>query len=47
MKLLRDAWASADSATRIALILSVAGLLGLALWQGVDLSWLPALLSSG
>jgi len=47
MKLLRDAWASADSPTRIALIAGVTGLLGLALWLGVDLTWVPRLLLGG
>lgn len=47
MKLIRDAWASADSPTRIALLVCVAVLLGLALWLGVDLSWVPGLLAGG
>lgn len=44
MKLLRGAWASADGPTRIALIAGVTLLLGVALWLGVDLSWVPKLL---
>lgn len=47
MQLLRDAWKSADTPTRIAMIVSVASLIGLALWQGADLSWLPKLLMVG
>jgi hypothetical protein len=45
MQLLRDAWRTADTLTRVVLILSVAALIGLALWQGADLSWLPGLLN--
>ncbi len=47
MQLLRDAWKTADTPTRVVLILSVAMLIGLALWQGADLSWLPKLLMAG
>lgn len=47
MKLVRDAWASADTPTRIVMIIGVASLIGLALWQGADLSWLPKLLVAG
>ncbi len=41
MKLLRDAWVSADSATRIVFIVCVAALVGLALSLGIDLSFFP------
>ena len=44
MKLLRDLWASLDSAGRIVFLLCVAGLLALAMWLGLDLSWVPRLL---
>lgn len=47
MQLLRDAWRTADTPTRIAMIVGVASLIGLALWQGVDLAWLPGLLMAG
>jgi hypothetical protein len=47
MQLLRDAWKTADTPTRIVLILSVSTLIGLALWQGTDLSWLPKFLIVG
>ncbi len=44
MKLIRDAWVSADTPTRIMLIIGAAALIGLALLQGADLAWLPGLL---
>lgn len=47
MKLLRDAWGGLDNSGRIILIVCGACLLGLALWLGVDLSWVPALLAGG
>jgi hypothetical protein len=47
MQLLRDAWRTADTPTRITMIVGVAALIGLALWQGADLSWLPKLLMTG
>jgi hypothetical protein len=47
MQLLRDAWRTADTPTRITMIVGVAALIGLALWQGADLSWLPKLLMVG
>lgn len=47
MQLIEDAWSSLDSAGRIAVIIGVVVLLGLAMWLGLDLSWVPKLLGVG
>ena len=46
MRILFDAWAGLDNTGRIVLVVCAAGLLALALWLGVDLRWLPALLGA-
>lgn len=46
MKLLRDAWASATPPVRIALVVAVTALLLAAIYQGLDLSALLALLGA-
>lgn len=47
-KILKAAWHDLSAPGRatviIVLVLAVAGLLGLAMWLGYDLSWLPGLL---
>lgn len=47
MQLLREMWASLDSAGRIALIAGIVVALIAAMWFGLDLSWVPAWLGAG
>lgn len=44
MKILKGMWATLDNTGRVALIVCATALLALALWLGVDLAWVPALL---
>ena len=43
----RDLSATGKTVVAVVLLLAVAGLLGLAMWLGYNLDWLPGLLSGG